>query len=200
MPALHPLIAARVSRRVIDPDRDLGPGVLERILHAAQLAASRNNVQPWRFLVFTRDQPEARAAAEDLLARGNSWAKAAPVLLLSVAVTTWPSPPGPGKEAENRHAAFDVGQATASAHIQATAEGLVFHQMAGYDDDAARQRFGLPPEALPLTMIAIGYPLDAAYTDERTAAKDAAPRTRMPISTVCFSGSWGVPFDPQSTL
>ena len=58
-PPIHELLARRWSPRAIDPDRPVPRGCLRTLLEAARVAPSCFNEQPWRFLVFDEEDPEA---------------------------------------------------------------------------------------------------------------------------------------------
>ena len=71
--------------------------------------------------------------------------------------------------------------------LQAVAVGLMMHQMGGFDAAALTQAFGLPPHALPMSVIALGYDLDAA--------KPRPPRVRHPLGHNFYAGAWGKAFE-----
>lgn len=182
---IHELIRRRWSPRAF-ADRPVTAAQLGSLLEAARWAASSNNEQPWRFLVVTKAQPEAFAALLACLASGNQvWARQAPVLMLTVAKLTFEN------GTPNRHAFHDVGQAAASMAIQATAMGLVIHQMAGFSVEAARTAFAIPADYEPVAAIAIGYQAEAATLPEPFRARETAPRARDPLAQVAFGATWG---------
>ena len=149
---IHDLIRRRWSPRAF-ADRPVEPEKLGSLLEAARWAASSNNEQPWRFILATRERPEDFARLLGCLKESNqAWARLAPVLMLSVARLTFADDDDP-----NRHAFYDVGQAVATMAIEATALGLVIHQMAGFFPDKARALFEIPDGFEPATAIAIGY-------------------------------------------
>ncbi|MHB1844257.1 MAG: nitroreductase family protein [Deltaproteobacteria bacterium] len=194
-PAATPLtepILRRWSARAIDPAKDVPRETVLRLLEAARWAPSSANEQPCRFLVFDRTCGDALVEARACLSRGNGWAKAAPVLLLSVAVEHW----GPGKRLgePNRHAQHDVGLATENLLLEATSLGLVAHPMGGYDVALARDRFGIPEGHTPMAMIAIGHPGPLeVFEDERSRQAELRPRERRPVADLAFAGRWGNP-------
>jgi nitroreductase len=114
------------------------------------------------------------------------WAGKAPVLMLSVAKLTYDSNGAP-----NRHALYDVGQATANLAIQATALGLALHQMGGFDMERARKEFSIPEGYEPVAAIAVGYPGDPASLPESLRARASAPRSRRELGEFVFTGRWG---------
>jgi len=184
----HPitdLIARRWSPRGYDPSRPVSRDDLMSLLDAARWAPSSANEQPWRYLVFDQSDLDALAKAHDCLAPGNAWAKAAPVLMLSVARLTYTRNGKP-----NRHAGHDVGAASGSMAIQAVALGLWIHQMGGYDAEKARLYFGIPEDCEPMAMIAVGYMLPEKDIAPDIVQRDQAPRSRQPISAMAFGGHW----------
>ena len=54
--------------------------------------------------------------------------------------------------------------------------------MGGFDTDAVRAGFGLADALTPVVVLAIGLPGDTAGLPEPLAAREAAPRTRRPLS------------------
>ncbi len=185
---IHEVLGGRWSPRAIDPDRPVTRDQLGRLFEAARWAPSSGNVQPWRFLLFDDDVPEARDAARACLRRGNVWATAAPVLVVVLVQPCWPDSTDPNPSA--RH---DTGAAALSLCLQASADGLVAHQMAGFDRALVRERFAVPDAFEPASCIAIGHPGPVAALDERRRAREAAPRTRRPVEASVFVGGWGGP-------
>jgi len=185
---IHDLLRRRWSPRAF-ADRPVEPAVLLRLLEAARWAPSSYNEQPWAFLVATREQPEEFARALGCLVEFNqSWAKAAPVLMLTVAHRIFE-----GKGQDNRHAFHDVGLALANLTVQATAEGLFVHQMAGIVPDKVRSAFRVPPDWEPVAGAALGYPGDPSALPEPLRQRELAPRTRKPLAAFVFTGDWGRP-------
>jgi hypothetical protein len=54
--------------------------------------------------------------------------------------------------------------------------------MGGFDTDAVRAGFGLADALTPVVILAIGLPGDTAGLPGPLAAREAAPRTRRPLS------------------
>src|SRR5580698_3906498 len=134
---IHSLIAERWSPRAF-ASRPVGAEKLRSLFEAARWAASSYNGQPWYFIVGTKDHPEDYQRILDCFVEFNqSWAKNAPVIALSIARLAFED----GRP--NHHALHDLGQASASLALQATALGLQVHQMAGIIPDKAREIFAI---------------------------------------------------------
>lgn len=175
---IHPLLEQRYSPHAF-ADREVPEPVLERLLEAARWAPSSFNEQPWRFLVGRRvDEVDTRERILDVLAEGNqAWAEQAPVLVLAVTKRAFSFNDEP-----NAHARHDVGLAMAQLTLQATAEGLGVHQMAGFDEQAAREGFAIPEGFEPVSVTAIGYPGDPDELPEELAERATGPREREPLA------------------
>ena len=188
-PRVHDVLRRRWSPRSF-LDRPVEHSVLALLLEAARWAPSSSNEQPWRFIVATRDQPDDYARLLACLGdRNQIWAKLAPVLMLSVAKTTFIR-----SERPNRHALHDVGLATATLIVQATAVGVSVHPRAGFDSDKARAAFQIPDGFEPVAAMAVGYLGDPDRLPDDFRAREIAPRTRRPLNETAFSGTWGTGF------
>jgi nitroreductase len=188
-PADHELldaIAERWSPRAFDPDRPLTEADMLPLLEAARWAASSSNLQPWRLAWALRGEP-AFARLLGCLNPGNAgWAHRAGALVLACAVVDKPDGRGP-----NRHAAHDLGSALAQMAVQAAANGIGMHAMAGFDRDAARTALAVPAGVEPFTAVALGWPGDPALLDADRRGRESAPRTRLPLAEVALRGGWG---------
>ncbi|GKS64164.1 hypothetical protein YTPLAS72_14680 [Nitrospira sp.] len=183
---IHDLLARRWSPRAFD-ERLVDPQLLQPLLEAARWAPSSNNEQPWRFIVASKQHETDWTRLFECLAEGNRrWAVRAPVLVLSVASLHFEDDGKP-----NRHAFHDTGLATENLVLQATAQGLIAHQMAGFDVEKARTDLRIPAGYEPVAMIAVGYPGDPAILPERLRVRELQPRIRRPIGEWAFLGQWG---------
>jgi nitroreductase len=130
---IHDLLRQRWSP-IAFSEQQVEQELLRSVLEAARWAASSYNEQPWSFIVATSDNQEEFNRLLSCLAEGNQiWAQNAPVLMISVAKLSFER-----NGVENRHAFHDVGAALANLAIQATANGLFIHQMAGFDVPKSR--------------------------------------------------------------
>jgi nitroreductase len=183
---IHPLLAARWSPRALDPDGVVTDEQLRAVLEAARWAPSNGNTQPARYLVGRRGD-ETYARLFDLLSRRNQgWARPAAVLVLVCAVTVNEKGAIPMPE-------YGVGLAAENLVLQAVAEDLVAHQMGGFNREGAKLVFSLPADVEPQTVIALGTLGDPALLDEERRAKELAPRRRLALDEIAFTGEWGNP-------
>jgi nitroreductase len=167
---------------------------LRKLFEAARTAPSSYNEQPWRFVLATRQVPEAfDRLLETLTERNRQWARHAPVLVLSVAKLDFTHNGQP-----NRHAWYDAGQAAAYLTLQATELGLYVHQMAGFDSEKARQLLEIPEGYEPAAMMAVGYLGDPESMQEALRQRDKHRRARKPLDSLLFEGRWGEPWPPAA--
>jgi nitroreductase len=182
-----PAVLARWSPRSF-ANRDVSPADLRKVFEAARWAASSYNEQPWRFLVGLRNSSTYKKIFSTLIGFNQGWAGAAPVLILGVASSKFRL-----NGTDNRHALYDLGAASSYLTLQAAALGLTSHQMAGYDQAAARQVLEIPDSFVLGAVIALGYQGEpSALGQEQLIAQEIAPRTRKPLSEFVLS-SWGEP-------
>src|SRR5450755_4011393 len=185
---IHELIRRRWSPRAFS-ELPVEPEKLISLFEAARWAASASNEQPWAFLVASQQDPKNYADMLSVLVDSNrGWANKAPVLILTLAHTQFEKDGRP-----NRHAFYDLGQASANLSLQATALGLMAHQMAGFDIEAAREHFAVPEGWEPVSVIALGYPGNLDSLTEKLRQREIAQRQRKPLESFIFSGAWGHP-------
>jgi nitroreductase len=187
----HPiqeLIATRWSPYAF-ADRPVSEDDLRSLFEAARWAASSYNEQPWRYIVATKAKPDEYERLLSCLVEGNqAWAKAAPVLALGCTSLNFALNGKP-----NAAAVHDLGLASATLTLEATARGLFVHQMIGIVPDRARQVYGIPEGVQPVTGLAIGYAADPNTLPEKLRERDLAPRQRKTLGEFVFSGQWGTP-------
>jgi nitroreductase len=183
---VHELIRERWSPRAFS-DKPVPPDVLRSIFEAARWAPSSNNEQPWAYIVAIKDDKENFDKMLSVLVEFNAqWARSAPVVALAEAKLNFAK-----NNAPNRNAQYDTGAASALLSVEATAQGLAVHQMAGFDPEKARQVFGIPPGWEPIAALAIGYQGDPASLPPPLKDREIAPRTRKPIAEFVMAGQWG---------
>lgn len=181
---VHPLIRDRWSPRAF-ADQPVDRETLGSLLEAARWTASCFNEQPWIFIIASRqDDPAKFERILHCLIPGNqTWAQNAPILMISLARTTFASTGQP-----NRHAWHDVGAATAQLTLQATSLRLSVHPMAGIDRDRIRTEFALPPDVEPVAGIAVGWVGEPESLPEKLRERETAPRQRKGMEAMVFGG------------
>ncbi|MDT7848400.1 nitroreductase family protein [Methylophilus sp. VKM B-3414] len=184
---IHDLIANRWSGRAYDASQGVSQEQVISLLEAARWAPSCFGDQPWRYVVCNKaDNLQAWQAAFDCLVPGNqSWAVNAPVLLLICADTLFSHNDKP-----NKWAPYDTGAATENLCLQATALGLMAHQMGGFDADKARVTFNVPERYQILAMVTVGYQADVESLTGETKERETAARSRKPLNELFFNGQW----------
>lgn len=184
---IDPLIQNRWSPRAFDSNRPIEDSIIKSLLEAARWAPSCMNEQPWRFLICQEaNDPVAWQNLLNCLGEKNQlWAQHAPVLILAVAMNNFTK-----TNKLNRWASFDTGAACISVCLQATALGLVTHQMGGFDAERCREVFNMPHDCTPLTIIAVGYQAEPDHLNDEMKQKEQAERTRAAASTRIFYGRW----------
>lgn len=184
---IQPLLAQRWSGVSYDPARPVSQQDLRAIVEAGRWAPSCFNDQPWRYLIC--DKTSNRPAWDKAFAaigEGNQpWCQHAPVLVVVCHDTHFVHNDKP-----NQHAAYDAGAASMSMCVQATALGLMTHQMAGFSADKARELFAIPERYKPLVMMTIGYQVAEAQVPAEFKARELKPRARAALETRFFAGEW----------
>ena len=185
---INEIIQNRWSPRAFAADKAISHDDLLALLEAARWAASCFNDQPWRFVVFDKsaDADSWQNALSILAEKNQLWAKNAPVLMLAVAMDNFNHNNQP-----NRWAMYDTGAACANLSLQATALGLIVHQMGGFNAEKARALFSLPDDCTPMAMLAVGYQADAEILTEDFKAAELAERSRAILHERFYVGQWG---------
>lgn len=188
---IHEVIATRWSPRAFDPSKVVSHQDLTAVLEAARWAPSCFNDQPWRFVVCDKSRDEAawQQALSVIAEKNQLWAKHAPVLILAVAMANFGHNDKP-----NRWAGYDTGAAALGLCLQATALGLIVHQMGGFDAERAKHVLGLPDDCVPMAMMALGYQAEVETLAEDFVAGEQAERSRAALEQRFYLGKWGEAF------
>lgn len=187
---IHDIIANRWSPRAYDANKSVSQTQIISLLEAARWAPSCFGDEPWRFIVWDKNQDAAAwEKAFDCIVPGNqTWAKDAPVLILICADTLFSH-----NQKTNRWANYDTGAAAVSLCLQATSMGLATHQMGGFDGDKTRAAFGIPEQIEMMSMLAVGYVADADTLSDELKERELAPRKRRPLGELFYDGVWNHP-------
>ena len=183
------VIAQRWSGRAYDAEKIVSPEQITALTEAARWAPSCFGDEPWRYLICDKaTDPEAWQKAFDSLVPGNQvWAKDAQILILSASAPNFTHNDKP-----NRWSGYDAGAAAVSLCLQATALGLMSHQMGGFDADKMRESFAIPEDIQQWAMIAVGYPAALDSLPEELQERENAPRERRPLQQQFFHGKWSI--------
>ncbi len=183
---VHDLITKRWSPYSFD-DRPVSESDLHSLFEAARWAASSYNEQPWSYIVATKEDAAEFERLLSCLVEGNQvWAKAAPVLALGIATLKFARNKKP-----NRVAVHDLGLAAGNLCLEATARGLMVHQMVGILPDKAREIYEIPEDSEAVTGLAIGYVGNPDSLPDTLKERDRAARQRKPLGEFVFGGKWG---------
>ena len=184
----HPvseIIARRWSARAFST-RPVEFSKLLSILEAARWAPSSRNEQPWRYIVFTSDNPEMLKKAQSVLKEINDYAKRAPILICAITKKTYSENGNP-----NRLHFHDLGAANENMFLEAFNQGLIMHEMGGFDVQKAREIFNVQEDYEVGIMIAIGYQDTYHVLPDRLRYKAFTPRVRKPLSEIAFIEEFG---------
>lgn len=188
---INKLAAKRWSPRAFDATRGVTRAQITALIEAGRWAPSCFGAEPWRFLVWNRaDDAAGWQQAFDCLSENNrKWCHKVPLLLLACAGSTFEHNGQP-----NRWAQYDTGMAALALTLEAVAQGLVAHQMGGFDIAKTRSAFAIPEDFTPMAMIAVGYQAEAeSIEDAETRQKELKPRERKPVAERFYDGRWGRP-------
>lgn len=181
VPGVEDIILSRWSPRAF-ADRSVSAEDLKKIFEASRWAASSYNEQPWRFLVGRKGDGTYNKIFDALVEFNQSWAKTAPVLILSVARSNFEKNGNP-----NYHALHDTGAATAYLALQATALGLHTHSMAGFDHEKMRNGLAIPADYKLGAVTALGYLGDPNTLPDQLKSMETNARVRRPLPEFVYS-------------
>ena len=177
---INELIAKRWSARAFST-RPIEISKLLSILEAARWAPSSRNEQPWRYIVFTNNNPEKLKKAQSVLKDINDYAKRAPILICAITKKTYSD-----NRNYNRLHFHDLGAANENMFLEAFNQGLIMHEMGGFDVQKAREMFNIPEDYEVGIMIAIGYQDKYDILPESLRQKVSIPRQRKSLSEIAF--------------
>ncbi|MBT8334115.1 MAG: nitroreductase family protein [Desulfobacterales bacterium] len=176
-------IDERRAKRALSEDK-IPDEVVARLMKAATYAPSCFNSQPWRFMVVT--EGDSLGKLHDALSGGNYWAKKAPMLVVVATKLTLDARLSDSRD----YAPFGCGLATENLLLQAFADGLYAHPMAGFDPLIVKEAFDIPEDYIVITLIAIGYPGSLGGLSEKHVAAEGSARNRKAETEVISYNSW----------
>jgi nitroreductase len=141
-------IQKRRAYRSLDP-LDITEDLINDLVGCAQLSASCNNNQSWRF-VFVYEYDMLKKMHK-VFSKGNAWAKSASMYIAVLSKKDYDCIID-----DREYHQFDTGMATAFLILRATELGLVAHPIAGYDPQKTRKILGVPEDIEVITLIIVG--------------------------------------------
>lgn len=178
-PHEFPLIDAleqRWSPRAFDRDEILTQDRLGPAFEAARWSPSSSNSQPWTFVVGFRGDEVFQTIVGTMASGNQVWAEHAGAVVANIASVV----DDEGKP--QSHAVYDLGQAVAHFTVQASAEGLMVHQMGGFDAQQLGRELGIPSSQRVVTLMAVGSLGNPEDLPEKLREREATPRVRKPLS------------------
>jgi nitroreductase len=176
-------IEVRRAKRALS-EKKIPSEVVGRIMTAATFAPSCFNNQSWRFLVVLNE--EGLSKIHQALPAANYWVKKA-----SMVVTVATKLDLDSQLSDRRdYALFDCGLATENLVLQAFKEGLYAHPIAGFDPFKVKEKFSIPEDFIVIALVAVGYPGDDTFLNEKHRQLEHGPRIRKPESEVICYNSW----------
>jgi nitroreductase len=176
-------IEQRRARRALS-DKKIPSAIVDRVMKAATFAPSCFNSQPWRFMVVTDDG--ALGKLHESLSGGNYWAKKAPLLIVVATKLTLDARLNDGRD----YALFGCGLATENLLLQAVADGLIAHPMAGFDPLVVKEAFDLPEDYIVINLIAVGYPGSSEGLSDKHVTAESSERNRKDETEVICYNKW----------
>jgi nitroreductase len=129
------------------------------------------------------------------LAEGNAWASRAPAIIALAARECDDCRQDEGRE----YALFDAGLCAMAMMVQASAEGLVAHPIAGYNPKKAKAALGIPADFILITLIVVAHrgdpdSPDGALLKDWQRERDKGERQRKSLSDIAYRDRWGQSF------
>lgn len=149
---------------------------IHALFEAARWAPSSVNEQPWQYIYATQGEALWLIILGTLNEGNRTWAKNAPLLVVSLARTTFSRNGRP-----NPSAMYDLGGANATLSLQATSMGLNVHQMGGFDHEGLRSALRIPADVELGVVMALGFPGDPDQLPQALQERERQPRVRRPI-------------------
>lgn len=176
-------IDERRAKRALS-EKDIPEEVVARFMKAATYAPSCFNSQPWRFLVAT--EKASLKKLHGALSGGNYWAEKAPLLIIVATKLAFDARLSDGRD----YALLGCGLAVENLLLQAVADGLYAHPMAGFDPLAVKESFDIPEDYIVINLIAVGYPGSLEGLSEKHVAAEDSERSRKDDGEVICFNHW----------
>jgi len=184
---LATIVAERWSGKAFDPTQAVSDDTITALCEAALWAPSCYGEAPWRYIICNRFRDQISWQKNlDCLSPGNqTWAVNAPLLIVTASLPRFTH-----NETANRWNGYDTGAASLNMCLQATAAGLMTHQMGGFDADKLREGLSIPTDVNLWSVIAIGYPAPLDTLSAEVLERELKARERRPLSKHFFESRW----------
>ena len=183
---INEVIVKRWSPRAFDPEFMLTSEIIDSLFEAARWAPSCFGDQPWKFILFNKEDATSFSKALNCLSVGNQdWAMDASVLVLVCANKNFQHNGAP-----NRFNQYDTGAASENICLQASYMNLSAHQMGGFDSEKARDIAAIPSNVDILSFIAVGKMLEEKKISALQMEREITPRKRKPLEEVYNINTW----------
>jgi len=161
-------------------DRPVEKEKIDRITEAGRISPSACNGQPWHFIVV--DEPELRkkvaAATASEVLRMNTFVSQAPVLIVIIREKSNLTSRAGDLIKSKDYSLMDIGIATASMAIQATAEGLGSCIVGWIDERSISKVLGIPKSKRVELVMTIGYTDSTHRMKTRKPEEEVITRNR----------------------
>jgi len=160
---------------------DITEQLIRDLAGCAQLSASCNNNQSWRF-VFVYEQEMLRKM-HGVFPKGNAWAQSASMIIAVLSKKEYDCIIG-----DRVYHQFDTGMATAFLILRATELGLVAHPIAGYSPEKTREILGIPDDIEVITLIIVGKhstTINPVLSEKQIMAEKQRPE-RFPLEKFVY--------------
>ncbi len=147
-----------------------------RLFEAARWAPSANNEQPWKYLYASRGSQKFEKIWEHLLPGNQPWTKNASTFVVAIKRNTFEKS---GKL--NLWADHDLGMANNNLILQAAAQDIYGHFMAGILKDQLHDTLDLGKEEEISCVIALGYRDEADKLEEPYRTRELTKRSRKKV-------------------
>ncbi len=176
-------IDQRRAKRALS-EKKIPEGIIDRLVKAATYAPSCFNSQPWRLMIVTGEQSLEKL--HGALSGGNYWAKKAPLMVVVATKLDLDARLSDGRD----YALFGCGLATENLLLQAFADGLYAHPMAGFDPLIVKEAFSIPEDYIVITMVAVGFPGGIDDLSEKHVTAENSERNRKDETEVICYDKW----------
>lgn len=178
MPEILKAIDGRRARRALS-DRPIDRETAKILLHAAHLAPSCFNSQPWRLIVV--DDPDTLDAIKGAMPTANDWTKPAPLVVAVASRRDLDCTLSDGRD----YFLFGCGMAVGNLMIQATDFGLIAHPIAGFKPKRVKEILGIPEAYTLITLVIVAHRSeDLSGLSEKHRAVELGRRKRKPLDEV----------------